>query len=181
MKLPIKPKNPERGFTLVEMLVVITIIVILAGLTIAGFGFINQKQAREQTKIQIGLLKMALEDYKADMGEYPEHAVASGKGGTPEIYKALYPNNPENPNAKVYLSELNPENDQQNWLDEHKDGTAGLEIKDPWGKEYFYRTNPASANPKFDLWSAGPDGKTSAPAGDYDADDEDNLDDIRGW
>ncbi|BCX50118.1 type II secretory pathway, pseudopilin PulG [Haloferula helveola] len=178
------PKRATGGFTLMEMLVVVSIIVILAGLTFGGFNFVKAKQAREQAKVQIGLLQLALEEYKADNGAYPVNAVSNGKNGTSEVYDALYPQNADD---KVYLSELNPDNDGQGWLA----GQTGrsLKIYDPWGTEYFYRTNnPArpnrsfAANPDFDLWSAGPDGQTSAGSnGSYDPKHPDNLDDIRGW
>jgi general secretion pathway protein G len=186
MKAPTERTCPRRGFTLVEMLVVIAIIVVLSGLTIAGLGYVNQKQAREQTKVQIGLLQMALEEYKADTGEYPVHAVQSGENGTPEIYDALYPFEAD---AEVYLSELDPENDSQGWLQGQETQGGGLTIYDPWGGEYRYRTNnpnssgeSIAANPDFDLWSAGPDGRTNPGSnGDYDPEHPDNLDDIRGW
>ena len=167
-----------------EMLVVISIIVILAGLSFGGFNYVKAKQAREQAKIQIGLLSLALEDYKADTGTFPENGRADGKGGTDEIYDALYP---REAGAKVYLPELNPENDPQGWL-AGETGTGALTIYDPWGNEYYYRTNRAgssaifASNPDFDLWSAGPDGETTAGAsGAYDPNDPKNRDDIRGW
>lgn len=179
-------KNPTRalraGFSLMEMLVVISIIVLLAGLTFGGFNFVKAKQAREQAKVQIGMLQLALESYKADTGEYPENARSGGNRGTATIYRELYPGG----NQKVYLPELNPDNDTQGWL-QGQTGT-GLTIYDPWGNEYYYRTNRASndriyaANPDFDLWSAGPDGETTAGRnGEYDPEDPKNLDDIRGW
>src|SRR5690606_4652455 len=124
-----------------------------------GFGYVKNLQARKQATIQINLLQLALESYKADTGEYPLHAVANGKNGTAEIFDELFP---ANASDKPYLAELDPDNDSQGWLQ----GATGrsLKIYDPWGTEYFYRTNDPSnpnrsfaANPDFDLWSAGPD------------------------
>jgi type II secretion system protein G len=180
MKQTLRPGRRNHGFTLMEMLVVISIIVILAGITMGGFAFVNQRQAREQARIQIGLLQLALEDYHSDFGKYPEASSANGRAQTGKIYKALFPVSAD---QKVYLSQLDPRNDNQGWL---AGQTAGpnLVIYDPWGTEYLYRTPGESGNavnPDFDLWSAGPDGKTNATAGSYDPKHPDNLDDIRGW
>lgn len=168
-----------------ELLVVISIIVILSGLTVGGFAFVNQTQAKKQAAIQIGLLQLALEDYKSDNGEYPVARSSTGAGQTGKIFSALFP---ANLNDKTYLPELDPENDSQGWLNGQTSGT-NLRIFDPWGTEYNYRTNDPSrptrtysANPDFDLWSSGPDGKTRAGSnGSYDPEHPDNLDDIRGW
>lgn len=70
-------KHAAAGFTLVEMLAVITIIVILAGLVVGGMGFVNDRQAREKAKVQIAMLEKALEDYKLDYGSYPLTANSS--------------------------------------------------------------------------------------------------------
>jgi prepilin-type N-terminal cleavage/methylation domain-containing protein len=184
MKSSIRPIR--AGFSLMEMLVVISIIILLAGLTFGGFAFVKDKQARSQAEIQVKLLENALVAYHADNGEYPLYPRADAKGGTSRIFNALYP---ATAGEKVYLTELNPKNDTQGWL-EGQTGTAGLKIYDPWGNEYYYRTsNPtkpdsvfSSNHPDFDLWSAGPDGKTTAGAGGaYDPQDSNNKDDIRCW
>lgn len=173
--------HQRTGFTLIEMLVVISIIVILAGLTIGGFAYINQKQARDKAKLQIGLLQLALEDYRMDNGEFPKALSSTGANQSTKIYSALFPTSPD---EKVYLSQLDPNNDGQGWLSGQTSGN--LRIYDPWGKEYRYRTAgtgqvSSAVNPDFDLWSAGPDGKTNASSGTYDPEHPDNLDDIRGW
>jgi prepilin-type N-terminal cleavage/methylation domain-containing protein len=181
MKRPIR--TLRSGFTLMEMLVVISIIAILAGLSFGGFNYVKAKQAREQAKLQVKLLSLALEDYKADNGVFPENGVTDGSNGTEKIYEALYP---QDSNAKVYLPELNPNNDPQGWL-AGETGPGSLKIYDPWGNEYRYRTNRSgnprifASNPDFDLWSVGPDGETQASAnGGYDPTDPKNQDDI-GW
>lgn len=177
-------RRSPSGFTLMELLVVISIIIILSSLTIGGFAFVNQKQAKSQAEIQIGLLQLALEDYKSENGAYPRGTSSTGTGQTGYIYDALFPSNS---NDKTYLPELDPNNDTQGWLSGQSSGT-GLAISDPWGTEYHYRCTPAgsrrpyAANPDFDLWSAGPDGVTNAgSSGSYDPEHPDNLDDIRGW
>ena len=171
------------GFTLIEMLAVITIIVILAGLVVGSIGFVNDKKARELAKVQIALLGNALEEYKVDNGSFP--VGANGLPGDSNIlYRALYwdtDNDGEAVDAdkdqKIYVSELDPKNNKQGWIEGDR---AGARILDPWGKEYYFRSgkleggnaNPSARNPDFDLWSAGPDGKSST-GGDTDATKDD--------
>lgn len=167
-----------------EMLVVIVIIVALAALAFVGLGHAKRTQNDEKARVQVELLRLALEDYRSDKGSYPENARSSGTDGTTAIYDALYP---QGGGQKVYLPELNPENDPQGWLD-GATGPGPHRIVDPWGNEFRYRTNESgsdeiiAANPGFDLWSMGPDGETSAGAGgSYDPNDPVNRDDIPGW
>ena len=169
--MKIKSSNLQpKGFTLVEMLVVITIIVILAGLSMGGFSFVIQKQAMAQAETQIALLSKALEEYKLDNGEYPD------TDKTNDLYKALYYNGASvTPPEKIYVSQLDPDNNELGWTE----GTeANAKIVDPWGKEYIYRRgdHENAKNPDFDLLSMGKDGLTSGNASDpTTADDIDNF------
>lgn len=160
--------HSKRGFTLVELLVVITIIVILAGLTMGGFSFIMRKQADEKARIQIALLEKGLEDYKLDHSVYPPST-----RGTTELYEALYKDGlGTNPTGKIHLAELDPDNDKQGWILE----TGGvIKIVDPYGAEYIYRRGDDldAKNTDFDLLSKGKDGATGTPA--TQADDIDNF------
>jgi general secretion pathway protein G len=154
--------NTPKGFTLVEMLVTITIIVILAGLSLGGFSFVTQKQANAQAELQIKLLSKGLEEYKLDTGSYPAET-----GGSNALFTVLYfAGASVTPPEKIYLSELDPVNKKQGWTE----GTgAGTKIIDPWGSEYIYRTGTTAKNPDFDLVSKGKDGVEGTP------DDLDNL------
>lgn len=147
----------RQGFTLIELLIVITIIVILAGLSMSGYSYVARKQADSQAAIQISLLEKALEDYKLDNGEYPPTSK------TNELYKLLYFNGATaSPQEKIYLSELDPVNNNQGWID----GTgANAKIIDPFGAEYIYRRgdNSGAKNPDFDLVSKGKDGQLNTP------------------
>jgi len=178
-----------RGFTLIEMLVTITIIVILAGLSLGGFKYVSAKQANSQAKIQVELLSKALEEYKLENGDYPptDDTAKGYDAGPPEksidvyvpgaggvkstLFKELYQYGVDN-KTTIYVSELDPENNKQGWTS----SLTGTNINDPWGEPYRYRTaygppppsgpvlkNISTQNPDFDLWSAGADGKDFTP------------------
>src|SRR5207237_7513962 len=60
-----------RAFTIIELLVVITIIIILAGLILSTVGYVQKKGARSRAEAEIAAMSAALESYKADNGIYP--------------------------------------------------------------------------------------------------------------
>src|SRR5438876_11568031 len=60
-----------RAFTVIELLVVITIIIILAGLILSTVGYVQKKGARSRAEAEIAAISAALENYKADNGIYP--------------------------------------------------------------------------------------------------------------
>lgn len=183
-------RKPAAGFTLIELMAVITIIVILAGLVVAGMGYVNDRQAREKAKIQIGLLEKALEEYKMDNGQYPmfQDPAGTGTGRTTELFRLLYLEGMQK-KTKIYLPELNPKNNKMGWTSGSTE-TSSSTIVDPWGNEYRYRSamflqgstlrpNARTQNPDYDLWSAGKDADSdttnSSPKQDK------NRDDIRNF
>jgi len=64
-------KRTMSGFTLVELLVVITILAILGGLIMMGAGNAQQGASRADAVRTISGLYMAFEAYKAEKGDYP--------------------------------------------------------------------------------------------------------------
>ena len=172
-------KNPTQrrrnGFTLIELMAVITIIVILAGIVVGSMGYVNERQANEKAKVQIALLSKALEEYKLDNGAYPAtsnsttgtQSVTDANGKSSTLFNVLYLDGVKN-KTKVYLPELDPANNKQGWTT-GTTSTSTSSIKDPWGKDYAYRTavsangsgNSRTQNPDFDLWSYGKDGQTN--------------------
>ncbi|MES2657436.1 MAG: type II secretion system protein GspG [Verrucomicrobiota bacterium] len=186
----------KSAFTLIEMMAVITIIVILASLVVAGLGYVTERQARSKAQAQLALLGKALDDYKLDNGSYPLTAdSAEGDGQSSVLFKALYLDSdddgdlaPGDTDQKMYLPDLDPVTSKQGWTT----GTATLttKITDPWGNEYRYRssqnlagtgTNTSTHNPDFDLWSVGKDAKTAGGTSPGNIKDPKNRDDLRNF
>lgn len=76
----------NKGFTLVELLVVVGIIGILATLLMANFIGVRQRARDAQRKSDIRQIQSALEFYRSDIGSYPATISACGAsltGGSP--------------------------------------------------------------------------------------------------
>jgi len=118
----------QRGFTLIELLVVIIVLGLLVGLVGPRlFGRVGQsKQAA--ARAQIELLGAALDQYRLDVGGYP--------------------------NAGQGLDALNRNPNVNNWNGPYLKKAVP---KDPWGNQYKYRCCPGQ-NGEYDLWSEGADG-----------------------
>ncbi len=84
-----KTKKNNKGFTLIELMVVLVILGILAGLIVPRMMGRTEDAKRVKTRLQIDGLGAALKLYKLDNGVYPtteqglEALVASPKTGTP--------------------------------------------------------------------------------------------------
>ncbi len=59
------------AFTLIELIVVIAIIIVLAGLILSTVGYVQKKGARARAETEIAAMSAALESYKADNAVYP--------------------------------------------------------------------------------------------------------------
>ena len=146
------------AFTIIELLVVITIIIILAGLILSTAGYVQKKGARSRAEAEIAAISAALESYKSENGIYPEY---SGTGtGAHALYQALTGDGDKDiggqndstgiagSSGKSYMA-LKPNMVRPNPPD------SSARVVDPFGNDYGYRTPPASGavNPTFDLWS----------------------------
>jgi prepilin-type N-terminal cleavage/methylation domain-containing protein len=87
MKLPLQTRGRPAAFTLVETLVVITIMAVLVALMIGAFTYAQDKSKRTATDVRKGVIESGLEIYRNDYGSYPQ--VAS-PGETVEILKRQY-------------------------------------------------------------------------------------------
>ena len=60
-----------HAFTVVELLIVMAIILVLAGLILATSNYVQKKGYRSRAEAEIAAISAALENYKADNGVYP--------------------------------------------------------------------------------------------------------------
>lgn len=126
--MKVEKKRRERGFSLIELIVVLVILGLLA--TVVGPQVIKRlgQGKSEIAKLQIDQLEGALGLFRFDVGRYP----TSGEG-----LQALI----GNPGI-------------QNWSGPYLEKSSLP--KDPWGREYEYRSPGQHGD--FDLWSNGADG-----------------------
>ncbi len=98
MKTP-KLNSARAAFTLIELLIVVTIIALLFALTIGGFSYAQRSAARSKTAATIKAVQSALERYNTEFGEYPEPQTPDDTisirdktyvvGGAAMLYQAL--------------------------------------------------------------------------------------------
>lgn len=74
-------KRSNRAFTLIEILVVITIISILSGILYAAFGTAKEDAKNKALKTELKEVQLALELYKAQYGRYPAAPTSPTSGG----------------------------------------------------------------------------------------------------
>jgi general secretion pathway protein G len=135
-------RRPNRGFTLLEMLVVLVIIGLLAGL-VGPRLFSKVDQSKVTTALtQTKLLRGAVESLRLDVGRYP----------TEDEGLALLTRRPSDAALAA------------RWRGPYLDDVLPV---DPWGQAYQYAVPGADTQP-FALYSYGSDGK---PGGDGDAKD----------
>jgi general secretion pathway protein G len=131
--------NKKQGFTLLELLVVLGIIAMLAGIVgpqvMKHMGAAKTKAA----KVQIEDISTALDMYKLDIGNYPS-----------------------NQQGLVALIEKPAESKQWNGPYLRKEKVP----VDPWQQEYHYQQ--PGQHGKFDLYSYGADDKQGGEGDDQD-------------
>ncbi|AOE65677.1 type II secretion system protein GspG [Pseudomonas fluorescens] len=140
----VKILKQQRGFTLIEIMVVVVIIGVLGAIVVPQFMSRPDQAKVTAAKTDIQAIATSLEMYRLDNAVYPStlqglEALSKRPTGTPAV---------RNWNAQGYLK--------------------GQPV-DPWGTPYQY-LNPGvrSANGGYDLYSLGADG---APGGEGSAAD----------
>ena len=128
-------KGRSGGFTLIEIMVVIVILGILAGLVLPRFMGRTEEAKKIKAKLQIENLEAALKLYKLDTGMYP----TTEQGLEALVQKPATGAVPGNWREGGYLEK-------------------GKVPQDPWNRPYMY-VSPGIKNKDFDLKSLGGDGE----------------------
>ncbi len=86
----IKTVKKSKGFTLVELMVVIGVIGILSGIVYASFSGARQATRDEVRKTDLKQLQLAVEMYRAQFGQYPAAGCSTGTGSFTPTTCATY-------------------------------------------------------------------------------------------
>ena len=130
-----------RGFTLIEIMVVLIIIGLLAGIVVPRLMGRTEEAKRTKAAVQIKNFQSALDLYRLDSGIYPS---------TDQGLQALV--------EKPAVGDI-----PRNWKD---DGYIDKIPKDPWGDNYIYLSPGVHGD--YDLYSYGADGEEGGDGKDAD-------------
>lgn len=104
----LKNMRRGRGFTLVELLIVIVVVGILAILIIPSLASGPARARDSQRKADLRNLKTALESYFNDNNAYPANLAVLEQGSVP--YIKTVPTDPKTKQSYIYITTGNPPN-----------------------------------------------------------------------
>ncbi|ABQ24892.1 type II secretion system major pseudopilin GspG [Geotalea uraniireducens] len=129
----INTTNNNRGFTLIEIMIVVVILALLAALVAPKIIGRSDDAKIADAKVQIRNFETALKLYKLDNGNFP----TTEQGLSALVAKPTVGQIPKNYKAEGYLDNKNVP-------------------KDPWGNDYIYLSPGEHGD--YDLSSLGADG-----------------------
>lgn len=124
----------QFGFTLIEVLLVLVILVVLGSIAASQFFGAQDKANINAAKAQIAILASNIERYRFDCKQYPE-------------------------SLKDLLDKPSDAKMAERWGGPYLNKSLG---DDPWDNEYQYSANGKKNSGKFDVWSNGPDGQNGS-------------------
>jgi general secretion pathway protein G len=133
----------NRGFTLLELLVVLVILGLLA--TVAGATYFSRVESARLQKVEadFGMLASALSLYRLDNGTLP--TTAQGLAALHE--RSRLPPQPRRFKTGGYIAEV---------------------PRDPWGAAYQYLYPARGGDREYDLYTLGADGEAGGEGQDAD-------------
>ncbi len=190
--------RPGDGFTLIEILVVVSIIAVVAGLVVMGIQRARVKVNITAARLTVESFVSAIENYYQDESVYPgmDLTPSPDENQFPVLFNALRgerkPRGPGGRNSpyiqvkEEQLAVYDADLDQYlpATLEQIRDPETPKYLLDPWGRPYVYRCNKGKKlenfmrNSNYDFYSVGPNGEDDTAQGVIDAT---QSDDIGNW
>ncbi len=122
-------RRRRGGFTLMEVLLVLVILVVLGSIAVGVFRSTRQQADKKAAKVQITAFESAIDRYELDVSEFPQE-------------------------LQDLMEEPRHLQQADKWAGPY---LQDKELIDPWGSDYEY-VSPGENNPdSYDAWSLGPD------------------------
>lgn len=90
-------RSDQRGFTLLELLIVISVIAVLVGLLLPAFGRVREGAREKRADVEARVIEQAIGAYRLRTGRYPA-PVRDLRGGSSRTFGT-----DDNPNSEVML------------------------------------------------------------------------------
>lgn len=123
-------KRLKKGFSLIEIMIVILIIGVLMAGVFGGFAYVRRAK-ESSTNTKLSAVDSFLEQYNLKIGQYPQsiHELITGPEGNPAL-------------MRKWGEQIASED----------------ELKDAWGHEFIYAPSAKGSRPPYDLYSGGSSG-----------------------
>jgi general secretion pathway protein G len=128
-----RPPVERTGFTLMEVLLVLVILVVLASLSVTVFQGTREGADIDAAKAQIGLFKTSIDLFNLHTGRYPDDLESLAAEPADASLKSRW--------RGPYMEKV---------------------PVDPWGNPYRIVVPGKHRQASYDLWSAGPDGQDNS-------------------
>lgn len=123
------PSSTKKGFTLMEMMLVLAIIAVIVGIAVQGIMGAGEQGDLTKAQITVSSLETKLTQFKLNALRFP----TQGEGLEALVKKPGGLNKP--------------------WIQ----GMTADNLIDPWGETYQYRNPAKRSNKPYDVFSKGPD------------------------
>jgi general secretion pathway protein G len=131
-----RTRNRRKGFTLIELIIVVSVLAFLATISVVGYTQVRKGLNRDATEALIRQTESAVKFFHANMNRYPT---------TEEGLQAL-------------IDEPQDEDEAEKWNGPYLEKRK-IPV-DPWGHELEYElVEDEDAAEPFHIWSVGPDGE----------------------
>lgn len=127
--MQIRKRYAKRGFTIIEIVIVIMIMGIIAAGAIGGMRYL-QRVRLQQTQQKLAAVDLMVEQYYTTIGEYPSDLQELIEG-------------PSKPQL------------QKRWAEPI---ATEQELQDAWGSPFIYTLNPKGTRPPYEIKSGGSKG-----------------------